>query len=141
MAADTSATLPTFRVLDGENYLSLTTFRRNGVGVATPVWFAKDGETLYIYTGTAAGKVKRLRHQPRVTVAPCTMRGVITGPTLIGTARLLDDPTEIARAKGAIRRRYGLQYRLLSFVSRLSGLFDRRPKSGTTYIAITPTVE
>ncbi len=140
MAADAAATLPTFRAIEGEAYVSLTTFRRDGQGVATPVWFAKEGETLYIFTGTTAGKVKRLRRQPRVTVAPCTMRGAVTGPTLVGTARILDDPAEIARAKAAIRRRYGVQYRLLSFFSRLSGLFDRRPASGTTYLAITPTV-
>jgi len=56
--------------LPSSTYVSLTTFRRTGVPVSTPVWAAPDGETLVVWTRTDSGKVKRLRHTSRVTVAP-----------------------------------------------------------------------
>lgn len=61
--------------LRGQKYISLTTFRKNGVRIATPVWFGEDGDKLYVMTRSDMGKTKRIRNNPRVTVAPCSIRG------------------------------------------------------------------
>ena len=90
--------------------LSLTTFRRDGTPVATPVWVARQGDELVVYTARSSGKVKRLRNNNRVLLAPCDMRGRVTGDVVEGTARLQDDAES---AISLIRRKYGLQARLL----------------------------
>ncbi len=73
------------QTLQGAKYISLTTYRRTGEGVATPVWFAQEADRLYIETGPKTGKVKRMRRTPRVTLAPCTFGGAVTGPALAGS--------------------------------------------------------
>jgi PPOX class probable F420-dependent enzyme len=106
----TEATGEPFAALRGHGYLRLATFRKSGVPVATPVWFAHDGSRLVITTAVNAGKVKRLRHTPSVRVAPIAPWGAIRGPELEAVARLL--PTaEHARAEAALRRKYGWQWR------------------------------
>ena len=92
-------------------YLSLTTFRRDGTPVATPVWLARQGDELVVYTAMSSGKAKRLRNSGRVLLAPCDMRGRVTGAAVEGTARL-QDAAETAVTLGLIRRRYGLLGRL-----------------------------
>lgn len=77
----------------------LTTFRRSGEGVGTPVGFAVDGERLYFMTDPASGKVKRIRHTPRVTIAPCTLPGKVTGPEKSAAAA----PIEGAEAERAMK--------------------------------------
>jgi hypothetical protein len=62
-----------------QQYLNLGSYKRDGTPVQTPVWFAEDDGTLYIYTLANAGKVKRIRRNLRVRIAPCTMRGNVTG--------------------------------------------------------------
>ena len=64
----------------GQRYLNLESFKRDGTPVQTPVWFAGAHGVLYVYTLTKAGKVKRIRRNPRIRLAPCTMRGTVTGP-------------------------------------------------------------
>lgn len=104
--------------LAASTYLSLTTFRRVGTPVATPVWLAQQGDHLYVITDAGSGKVKRLRHTSRVLLAPCDARGRLTGPQVDGTARLLDtDGT--ATARGLINDRYGLMARGISLLNRL----------------------
>jgi uncharacterized protein len=93
-------------------YISLTTFRRDGTPVATPVWMASRGEELVVYTSRSTGKVKRLRSTSRVLVGPCDMRGRPTGEIVEATARLQDE-AETAATISLIRKRYGLQARLL----------------------------
>src|SRR5215218_1336099 len=63
--------LPTPPAFPGK-YLSLTSFRRDGTGVATPVWFVEAGGRLLVETDASSYKVRRIRRDPRVTVAPCT---------------------------------------------------------------------
>lgn len=89
----------------GQKYISLKTFRKNGIGVATPVWFGEDGDQLYVMTRSDMGKTKRIRNNPKVTVAPCTMRGTVTGPEFPATARILP-PEEFARGRKTINRKY-----------------------------------
>jgi PPOX class probable F420-dependent enzyme len=86
--------------------ISLTTYRKDGTAVATPVWFVIDGSEIWIVSNTDAGKVKRIRRDGRVQLTLCDVRGRIApdAPTASGTARLLDDAgTRTARAKLAGR--------------------------------------
>src|SRR3954453_9907849 len=64
----------------GQKYISLTTFRKNGSPVQTPVWFGEKDERLYVVTRNDSGKLKRIRNNAQARVAPCTIRGAITGP-------------------------------------------------------------
>lgn len=89
----------------GQKYISLTTFRKNGEKVSTPVWFGEDGDRLYVMTSSDMGKVKRIRNHPEVLVAPCTMRGKITGPEYPAVVRILP-PEEHAHARQPINRKY-----------------------------------
>jgi PPOX class probable F420-dependent enzyme len=89
----------------GQKYISLATFRKNGEKVATPVWFGEDGNKLYVMTRSDMGKTKRIRNNPQVRVAPCTMRGKITGAEYAALARILP-PEEHAHARQAINRKY-----------------------------------
>jgi len=91
--------------IHSQKYISLTTFRKSGAKVATPVWFGEDGDKLYVMTRSDSGKTKRIRNNPKVTVAPCAMRGEVTGPEFPAVARILP-PAEQARARQAINRKY-----------------------------------
>lgn len=91
--------------IHGQKYISLLTFRKNGVGVATPLWFGEENGKLYLMTRSDMGKMKRIRNNPQVKVAACTMRGKVTGPEFGATARVLP-VEEHARARQAINRRY-----------------------------------
>ena len=99
-------------------YLSLTTFRRSGKPVATPVWVTSSGERLYVITSVESGKVKRLRHTARVLLAPCDVRGRITGPQVQGSARLLDEDGT-AGVRALVDEKYGLLGRLMGRADQL----------------------
>jgi hypothetical protein len=89
----------------GKKYISLTTFRKNGVAVRTPVWFGEEEDKLYVKTPGDSGKCKRIRNNPQVRVAPCTMTGKITGPEFAAVARIL--PAEDwPRAQALIEKKY-----------------------------------
>jgi hypothetical protein len=97
--------MPIPKAMRGQKYVCLTTFRKSGIGVATPVWFAERDGKLYVKTRIESGKSKRIRNNPSVRVAPCTIRGKITGPEFSGKARIL--PREqFGSAKEAINRKY-----------------------------------
>jgi hypothetical protein len=91
--------------VQGQKYISLTTFRKNGQGVATPVWFGEEDNKLLVMTRSISGKYKRIRNNPQVRVAPCTIRGSVIGPEFAATAQILpvEDHTP---ARQAIRRKY-----------------------------------
>ena len=93
------ATIPA--EIHGQRYISLATFRKSGVAVYTPIWFAEDDDKLYFMTNSKLGKCKRIRNNPQVKIAPCTIRGKITGPEFPATVRFLR-PEEFARARQAI---------------------------------------
>src|SRR6266567_113542 len=89
----------------GQKYIALTTFRKNGQAVSTPVWFAEDGGKLYVMTRNDSGKYKRIRNNPQVRIAPCTVRGTVIGPELPAQAQVL--PAEDSGiARRAIRAKY-----------------------------------
>ena len=115
--------------LSGQRYVSLTTFRKDGTAVATPVWLVGYEDGIAVWTGAGSGKVKRLRRNKAVTLAPCTFRGRVLGAAVTGRARLLTSE-ENARVRALIRRKYRLQGWL---VTRRA---ERRPESTVSY-AIT----
>src|SRR5437762_12693111 len=89
----------------GQKYISLTTFRKIGAGVPTPVWFGEEGGKLYLMTRSDMGKTKRIRNNPQVRVAPCSIRGKVTGPEFAATTRILS-PQEHPAARRVINRKY-----------------------------------
>ncbi|HLJ65862.1 MAG TPA: PPOX class F420-dependent oxidoreductase [Chloroflexota bacterium] len=121
-----------FSSIARSRYVSLTTFRRNGTAVPTPVWIAPargGGQRLYVLTMVGAGKLKRLRHNPAVELAPCTARGKIRGAGVPGIARILPEDTHPI-AEAALARKYWIAKRFLDLYHRLRN--GRR-----TYLEIT----
>ena len=110
----------------GQRYISLATFRKSGVAVYTPIWFAEYDDKVYFMTNSKLGKVKRIRNNPHVKIAPCTIRGKITGPEFPAAARILLSE-ESSRVRQAIKAKYWL--------ARLPFLW----RNTDTYIEITPT--
>ena len=104
----------------GRKYLNLESYRRNGQGVRTPLWFVEDDGALYFYTVAHSYKVKRIRNNPRVRVAPCDMRGKVKGEWAAATARRLG-VAESRRADELLNRKYGLVKRILNFFAKIRG--------------------
>ncbi|MFD7443964.1 PPOX class F420-dependent oxidoreductase [Streptomyces sp. NPDC059909] len=123
--------------LDRAKYISLTTFRKDGTGVATPVWFAVEGRELYVWTRSDSWKVKRLRRDGRVTVAACDVRGrVAEGAEAVeGTARLLDD-ADLKKVRKLLARKYTWQFWLVDRPAAVVRL-GRRPHTGIA-VALGP---
>jgi len=90
-----------------QKYISIGTFRKNGSVAHTPVWFGEENGKLYVMTRSDSGKYKRIRNNPQVRIAPCTMRGKITGPEFAATARIPPDD-DWPRARNTIHRKYWL---------------------------------
>jgi PPOX class probable F420-dependent enzyme len=112
-------------------YVLLTTFKRDGSAVPTPVWAAEDDGALLIWTPRESGKVKRIRRSGRVTVAPCTMRGKPTGAVVEANAALLD-AAGTAKVQQAIGRKYG-------WIGRT--LVNRAARRGGAHVAVGVRVE
>ncbi|MEV0680499.1 PPOX class F420-dependent oxidoreductase [Actinosynnema sp. NPDC050436] len=119
--------------LGDEKYLLLTTFRRNGTPVPTPVWAVRAGETIHVWSAADAGKVKRIRNNGDVTIAPCDFRGNPTGEATTARAALLDERGS-DETRSLIARKYGLLGRLTLLGSRL-----RRGRTGSVGIEIVPS--
>ena len=103
--------------LGAGKYLSLTTYRRDGTAVATPVWLVRDGDALRVITQADSGKAKRIRNNARVTLAPCDARGNLKGASIEGTATL-QDADATARTAAMIEKRYGVLGKVLMWRSR-----------------------
>jgi len=112
--------LETAKQFSGAKYISVETFRKNGVGVKTTVWLVEDGGVLYFRTDPKSGKAKRIRLNPRVRIARSDMGGNVKGAWVDGEARQVDEE-ESGRVRDLFREKYGLQIRLLGGLSRLSG--------------------
>lgn len=96
-------------------HLLLTTFRADGTGVGTPVWFVREGDRLVVTTQGSSGKVRRLRGRPDALIAACDARGrVKDGTPQVPVTVTLTDSAETARITSAIARHYGLLGRLLT---------------------------
>jgi hypothetical protein len=121
-----------FSYLQDHKYMNLTTFRKNGQGVPTPVWFVMEHGKLYVVTGGHLGKVKRIRNNPRVTVEPSDGRGKSLGPAVEATARILPDE-EGQHAKALLDKRYGLVKKAVDLLIKITNRNDQR-----TYLEISP---
>jgi PPOX class probable F420-dependent enzyme len=115
--------------LDGHRHCLVVTYRRDGRPVATPVWFALDGDRLVFESDADSGKVKRLRRDPRVRVAPCTLRGNPLGPPVEARARILD-AAETERAERALDGKYGRLRRVVAGMRPA-------PAAGLAYVEVT----
>jgi uncharacterized protein len=112
--------------IHNQRYISLATFRKTGVAVYTPIWFAEYDDKLYFMTSSKLGKTKRIRNNPQVKIAPCTIRGKMTGSEFPATARILPQ-TDAGRVRQAIKAKYWL--------ARLPFLW----RNTDTYVEVTPT--
>lgn len=118
--------MPLPAVLRKSRYISFATFRKSGALVNTPVWSADAGDSLYVFSESKAGKVKRLRNSSKARVATCTVTGKVTGDWFDAEAFLLEDNQDIDQAHLALKRKYGWQMWLGDFFARLNGRINKR---------------
>jgi PPOX class probable F420-dependent enzyme len=122
-----------YTLLGQPRYLSVTTRRRDGSLASAPVWVVSDdGKRLLVFTGARTWKARRIRRDPRVLVAACSVRGRERGPRLDGTARILGAGAADLVVP-LLRHKYGWQQRLLELAARLR----RAPQPAPVYIEIT----
>ena len=115
--------------LGDEKFVSLTTFKRNGDAIAAPMWIVPDGNALLAWTPADAWKVKRIRHDPRVRLAACGRMGRVPAgqPVFDGTAEVITDPGEVARAESIIKRKYRLTFRVVTLIETIAAR-GRKPR-------------
>jgi len=111
-AADLEALFP-------GRYLSVTSFKRDGTGVATPVWFVSDGSRLFALTDLHSAKVRRLRHNPQALVAPCSANGKLRRQPLPARVELLTAIPELERVQKLLGERYKISYRVVMLIRRI----------------------
>ena len=111
-AADLDALFP-------GRYLSVTSFKRDGTGVASPLWFVSDGERLLALTDLHSAKVRRIRHNPSVLVAPCGASGKLRGEPLAARVEVLTQAADLERVQKLLIERYKLTYRVVMLGYRL----------------------
>ena len=108
----------------GEKYINLETYRKNGQGVRTPVWFIESDGILYVRTSDDTGKYKRIRNNPSVQIAPCDMRGGVKGKWVKGEARIVSEDEKLKAFK-MLEKKYGMIYKM-----------SRMFMSGKNYVVI-----
>jgi PPOX class probable F420-dependent enzyme len=121
----------TVETLGSAPYLLVTSYRKDGRAVPTPVWVVRDGDAIAIWTVRDSGKVKRIRRDGTVLIGPCDVRGRLTGEQVPGHASILDSAGS-ARVKELLRQKYGMWGRVTLWGSKL-----RRGEDGTLGIRIT----
>ena len=112
--------------LEKGSYISFATRKKSGDFVATPVWFAPDGDSYYLFSAGEAGKVKRLRNFSESQIAACTVSGKVTGVWLDTHAYLVDKPADAKKALAALRRKYGWQMAIGDIFANLTGKMQQR---------------
>ena len=113
--------MSTVDTLGKARYVNLETFRRNGTGVQTPVWAARDGDQLVIFTNGNSYKVKRLRRNSKIRIAECNVRGALKGPWHDGSGRIVEDEAEKQSVLRALHKKYGWQMTLSDWGAQLRG--------------------
>ena len=127
-----------FAAFAGHKYVNLETFRKNGEGVKTPIWFAADPSVnldsreakLYAYSVSDSGKVKRIRNNSRVRIAPCNASGKLLGEWVNGRAEIVTG-AEAANAMRLLGRKYFPWRQILGFFAKFS-------RKGRTVLVIRP---
>jgi PPOX class probable F420-dependent enzyme len=114
--------------LEAARYASLRTFRADGTGVDTPVWFATEEDLLYLRTGLATAKIRRIGQDPRVELRPSDFRGRYgtDAVAVSGSARLVGE-SEQRHAEVLLKRRYGWQWNVIPVIP-LPGLSNAHPE-------------
>jgi PPOX class probable F420-dependent enzyme len=102
----------TLKQFEKQKYLNIETFRKNGQGVKTPVWFVQDGETLHVWTYAGSGKAKRICRDCSVRVVPCTAGGEPRGEWVSALAVVEDAPDAIQHVESLMKKKYGLLFQL-----------------------------
>ncbi len=127
--------------LSDEKYMLLTTFRRDGTPVATPVWVVRlDDERVGFWTSSGSGKAKRLAHTARVTVTPCDARGRVKqgAATVDATARVVTG-SELEDIRTRIVAKYGLMTKFTKLLATIVGLLlGKRIPYGDRGVVLTP---
>jgi len=115
-------------ISDKEKYVNLSTQKKDGSLVNTPVWFAQDGEKkhFYIFSAGEAGKVKRIRNFSSVKVAICDFKGNLRGEWISAQAELIDEEDSKVRAYRQLHKKYGLTIKVFDFFSKLFGKYEKR---------------
>jgi PPOX class probable F420-dependent enzyme len=110
-----------FSALGDQAFVSLTTFRRSGEAVSTPVWLARDGDALIVTTPEESGKVKRLRNSGRVEMRPCTRMGKVAddAPVVAGSASIIADAPTRDRLTAVIRKKYGVEFHVITAIETI----------------------
>ena len=109
-----------------QDFLSLETFRKNGIGVKSPVWFAEEDNILYMWTVGESAKIKRIRNNPQVKIAPCKRFGEITGEWVEARASMDDSTAAVQHVEKLLRKKIGLGFVIFQF---LDGIRDRQKGS------------
>jgi PPOX class probable F420-dependent enzyme len=128
--------------LSDEKYMLLTTFRRDGTPVSTPVWVVKlDEATVGFWTSSGSGKAKRLAHTTRVTVQPCDARGrVREGSAVIDATARVVDGEELEEIRKRVIAKYGFATKITKALGTVAGIVRRkRIPYGDIGVVITPT--
>jgi hypothetical protein len=107
--------------LGAEKFVALTTFKKDGGAVATPMWIGRDADHLFFWTPVDSWKAKRAKNNPRVTLVPCSRGGKVRegATTVDGFAEVITEPATVQRLAGVIRRKYGLEFFVVTFVERI----------------------
>jgi PPOX class probable F420-dependent enzyme len=133
-AADLDALFP-------GRYLSVTSFKRDGIGVATPLWFVSDGSRLFALTDAHSAKVRRIRRDPQVLVAPCRANGkLLRSEPLVGHAEVMTATEDLERVRELLMDRYKISHRVVMFFYRLGRRLRGQPGVADG-AALTITVE
>lgn len=116
-------TPPEFSALSGETYVSITTFRKSGAAVSTPVWIVADGDRLLVTTAPSSGKVKRIRNNNRVELTPCDMRGNLVegAATVSALASVRNDAETLEAMDAALQKKYGAKYTAIRLAQKVRG--------------------
>lgn len=118
-----------------ERYVSITTFKRDGTAVSTPVWIAGDDGVLLVHSEADSWKVKRIRRDGHVRLAPCNAWGVVHGDAVDADATLDEDTNEVSTL---LARKYGLMFRAVGLVTRTLRTLRRHPEPASVAIRIVP---
>lgn len=121
---------PTFQ---NQQYLSIETFRKNGQGIKTPVWFAQQADALYIWTEASSGKAKRVRNNSAVKIAPSRADGTALGEWLPARASRDDSPEAVAAVRKLMIKKYGVMFHAFALMGKL-----RKSKYTTLKIEARP---
>jgi hypothetical protein len=110
-----------YKIFEKQKYLNIETFRKSGIGVRTPVWFVQDGDELFARTIANSGKVKRIRNNGNVNIAPCKMDGALLSDWIPASAQEVCDPEVDLKIDKMLDKKYGLLKKMFSLRGNSSG--------------------